>query len=284
MPLRWAFPIACFLLAASFSHMLSTVRPGETADAGGRRADAFEWIGRHNAFSFGFRNLLADLAWLQAVQVAGARQMTHADFDRLSRWVNVVADLDERFVVPYLLGGLVLSESTPHAGAALKILSRGMGQFPSDWRFPFYAGYIRYFVLNDPAGGGEEMARSSRLPGAPVYLPRLAARMLAEGRAPDTALDLLSQMIAGETDPGRRGALERRYAEVLVERDIQRLEDAVSAYRARYGEIPGTPADLVRAGILASLPVDPGGGSYRIAPDGSVHHPRRQERLKVKRR
>jgi len=124
------------------------------------------------------------------------------------------------------------------------------------------------------------MAESARLPGAPEYLPRLAARMLAEGRDPDTALSFLTLMIGQETDAARRKALERRYREVLVERDLQRLENAVAAYRASVGRNPERLADLVRNGFLAFVPREPGGGSYRITPDGSVYSDRTRQRLK----
>jgi len=63
--------------------------------------------------------------------------MTRNDFDRLSDLLFTVVRFDPRFVVPYLLGGIVLGDSPYHAGAALDLLERGERQFPSDWRFPF---------------------------------------------------------------------------------------------------------------------------------------------------
>jgi hypothetical protein len=253
-------------------------------DGGERRVGTFEWLGRHPAFTFGFRNFLADLSWLQAVQIGGARRISASEYDRLSRWVNIVVDLDRRFLVPYYFGGLVLAESNDHVQDALGILLRGKEQFPDEWRFPFYIGYLRYFVQGDPVAGGEAMAEASRLPGAPVYLPRLAARMLSEGRAPETALSFLSMMISEEADAERKRALERRYVEVVVERDLQRLEDAVSEYRSRFGSPPDALSDLVHEGILGSLPRDPGGGTYRMARDGSVYNTRMQERLRTRKR
>ena len=277
----WGVPILCVLSSGILSsRLLVEGGPVEKSGRSLERESLIAGISRHPAFAFGFRNFLADLAWLQAVQVAGNKEMAPEDYDRLSLLLNVVANYDPRFDIPYLLGGLVLGESPAHAREALDILSRGQAQYPSDWRLPFYIGYTQYFVLRDPVAGGKAMAESARLPGAPEYLPRLAARMLAEGRDPDTALSFLTLMIGQETDAARRKALERRYREVLVERDLQRLENAVAAYRASVGRNPERLADLVRDGFLAFVPREPGGGSYRITPDGSVYSDRTRQRLK----
>ena len=278
----WGFPIVCILSSGILSSRLLV--EGGAVEYGGRsiaRESLVAGISRFPVFAFGFRNFLADLTWLQAVQVAGNKEMSPEDYDRLSLLLNVVANFDPRFDVPYLLGGLVLGESPAHARDALGILSRGRVQYPSDWRLPFYIGYTHYFVLRDPVEGGKAMAESARLPGAPEYLPRLAARMLAEGRNPDLALSFLTLMIGQETDAIRRKALEQRYREVLVERDLQSLEMAVAAYRASTGRNPERLADLVRNGFLASVPREPGGGSYRITPDGSVYSDRIRQRLKL---
>lgn len=276
------FIAVCILSSGILSSRLLTEEG--PAEDGGRvlaRESLIAGISRYPIFTFGFRNLLADLTWLQAVQVAGNREMAPGDYDRLSVLLNVVANYDPRFDVPYLLGGLVLGESPTHARDALGILSRGRAAFPSDWRLPFYIGYTRYFALRDPVAGGRAMAEAARLPGSPEYLPRLAARMLAEGRDPDTALSFLTLMIGQETDATRRKALERRYREVVVERDLQSLEKAVAAYRASAGRNPERISDLVRNGFIASVPREPGGGSYRIAPDGSVYSERTRQRLKL---
>ena len=71
-------------------------------------------VSRRPEFAFGFRNVLADIVWLQAVQVAGNRKLPPAEYDKLYVLLNVEADLDPKFEIPYLLGGLVLGESPQH--------------------------------------------------------------------------------------------------------------------------------------------------------------------------
>lgn len=277
-----AAALTCLLASMLFSARVADVRPkaGRTGAAGDDDRVLLA-ISRQPVLAFGFRNLLADLTWFQAVQVAGNREMKPEDYRRLVVLLNAVANFDPRFEIPYILGGLIVGESPAHARDAIALLSRGRKAYPDDWRLPFYLGYTHYFVLSDPVAGGNAMADAARLPGGPAYLPRLAARMLSEGRNPDAALSFLAVMIRQENDSARRGVLERRFREVLVERDLQVLERAVEAYRSRTGVVPRDLSDLASAGLLAVLPEEPNGGRYRIAPDGSVYSDRTRQRLKV---
>jgi hypothetical protein len=242
-------------------------------------------ISRRPALSFGFPNFLGDLVWLEAVQVSGNRKMTRNDYDRLSDLLSTVIRFDPRFVVPYLLGGIVLGESPGHAGAALDLLTQGARQFPAEWRFPFYTGYIQYFSLGNPEEGGMALLRAARIPGSPEYFPLLASRMLAEGNRPETALAFLQEITARETDPRRKASLEERIRRVVVERDLQSMEMAIAEYTSRVGAPPRTLADLVQSGMLSRIPEEPYGGKYVLTPDGRVWGDRApRERLKVLRK
>ena len=241
----------------------------------------FASVSRKPDFAFGFRNVLSDVAWLEAVQVAGNLKMAPEDYDRLYELLNVEANFDPKFDIPYLLGGLVLGESPDHAQKALKVFERGKGQYPADWRFPFYTGFTHYFSLGDAVAGGRAMAEAARLPGSPVYLPGLASRMLSEAREPDVALALLAPIVRQESDPSRRAVLERRIREVTVERDIQTLEKALKSYRKKTGAVPRELSDLVRSGILPDIPEEPNGGRYFVDPGGKVRSDRMAQRLRV---
>jgi len=238
-------------------------------------------IGRRPQLSFGFRNFLADVAWLEAVQVAGSTRMSRGDYDRLDALLKITGSLDPRFDVPFILGAMVLGNSPDHVGAALDTLNRGRVHHPDNWLFPFYIGYIKYFSLGNPVEGGKALEEAARKPGSPPYLPLLASRMLTEGREPETALALLRGILQQETDPARIRVLEARIREVIVERDIQSLERALSDYEVRTGRRATKLNDLVRAGILVGLPVEPHGGRYLLSPDGTVRSDKVARRLQV---
>jgi hypothetical protein len=279
----WGWVAAfAFLVSTGFSWRLL---PSRTLPASAQevreRQGLLSAVSRRPEFALGFRNVLADIAWLQAVQVSGKMKMTREDYDHLYDLLNVEANFDPKFEIPYLLGGLVLGESTPHAQKALHVLGRGKEQYPADWRFPFYMGFTHYFSLGDGIAGGRAMGEAARLSGSPAYLPGLASRMLSEAREPEAALELLEPIVRQEGDPARRAVLERRIREVTVERDLQSLERAVETYREKAGAVPESLPDLVRAGILKGIPQEPNGGRYVIDRGGKVRSDRVAQRLQV---
>jgi hypothetical protein len=245
------------------------------------RGGALQEMSRRPLFFFGFRNVLADAFWLEAVQVVGNKDLSPADYDRLYELLDVVANFDPKFEIPYFLGGLVLGQSPDHARKALLVLERGRRQYPAEWRFPFYMGFTHYFSLGDAIAGGRAMAEAARLPGSPAYLPGLASRMLSEAREPEAALQLLEPIVRQESDPARRAVLERRIREVTVERDLQTLERAVEWYREKTGTVPPDLSALVREGILTAIPPEPNGGSYVMERGGKVRSNRVSQRLRV---
>ncbi len=277
----WAAAFA-LVLSAGFSWRLL---PPEALPEPGRQVRVAQGllatVSRKTEFALGFRNVLSDAAWLEAVQVTGNRNMTRSDYDRLYELLVVVSNFDPKFEIPYLLGGLVLGESTPHAEKALRVLGRGKAQYPADWRFPFYMGFTHYFSLGDGIEGGRAMAEAARISGSPAFLPGLASRMLSEAREPEAALKILKTIVREESDSVRRAVLERRIREVTVERDLQELERAVERYREKSGTIPANLFDLVREGILAAIPPEPNGGSYIMEREGKVRSDRVSQRLRV---
>jgi hypothetical protein len=55
-----------------------------------------------------------------------------------------------------------------------------------------------------------------------------------------------------------------------VDEEVPFLEHSVRLFRERHGRQPGTWGDLVSAGMLRGIPVDPLGRPYKLMPDGRV--------------
>jgi len=283
--LLWGVPFLFLLASAFLSSRIYYIRERAAAERETIRSTGSQsllyGISLHPSFTFGFPNLFADIAWLEAVQVAGNRRLTRNEYDRLALMIQSVIHFDPRFKVPYLLGGLLLGDSRPHVQEAMKILEQGMANHPNDWRFPFYVGYLYYFALGDPMEGGRALESAARIENSPPYLALLAARMFSEGRKPETALRFLNGMIKQENDPARLEVLKRRIREVVAELDMQRLESAVEAYREKTGRLPMELTDLVREGMITRIPDEPHGGRYLLSPEGKISSNRVRVRLKV---
>ena len=111
----------------------------------------------------------------------------------------------------------------------------------------------------------------------------MAARLYTHAEEPELALVFLDRMYQLNKDEEVRGRLSARIREVTVERDLKGLNHAVALFHDRFHRDPRDLNELVSAGILPELPVEPFGGRYYIdSNDGQVKSSTPMERLRVK--
>jgi hypothetical protein len=165
------------------------------------------------------------------------------------------------------------------------LLEKGFKENPTVWNLPFLLGYNYYFVLGDAAKGADYIERAARTSGAPDFLPGLATRMHAEAGNPEVALKFLEALWKENPDLVVREKLETRAKEVMIERDLRILEQAIGLYQKQYRAYPKTLTELVSAGYLTQIPEEPFGGSYLMdSQTGQVTSSTHPTRLKVFRR
>ncbi|MGC3974723.1 MAG: hypothetical protein QM771_10120 [Nitrospira sp.] len=230
----------------------------------------------------GYRQVVADLIWLQAVQHIGAKRDTQLGYTWTYHAVDVLTDLDPTFVPPYQATGLFLGVLVGRHDEGLAILSKGIRHNPANWQLPFLAGYISYYERCDASAAGEFFQMAARVPGSPAYLPQLAARMTVESGDATAALEFLDRFSRSVADERVREALFRRMKEIAQEQDLRFLEESTKRYRLKYGHAPAKVEDLMLHGIIPQLPVDPLGGQYEIdGLTGVVSASSKRDRLRI---
>ena len=233
----------------------------------------------------GYQQMAADLIWLKAVQHLGEKHQTRAGYLSAYHAVDVLTDVDPTFVFAYQAAGTVLGVWAGLPRESIALLTKGMRNHPEVWQLPFYVGYDYFYELHDPVMGARYFRIASVLPGAPDYLPRLAARMTVEVGDPQAALEFLQRLYQQTEDEQVRQGLARRMKAVIVERDIRFLEEGVRRYKARYGKLPVKLEDLVTREMIPKIPEEPFGGIYKLqASEGTVASTGLSERLRVHRK
>jgi hypothetical protein len=212
--------------------------------------------------SLGYRELVADALWLQAIQVMGERKISEAAGHWLYRAFDIITTLDPQFVRAYEAGGLALTTLVVLPAESNQLLMKGVEHNPAEWTLPFYLGINYYFELYDDAKAGEYMAHASRLPGAPSGLVAFAANLFASAKSPQQAVDILATAYHNATDESAKTLLALRLKIMLAERDLVMLEQTINRYHTIQGRFPARLEDLVAAGLLRQLPQEPGGGRY----------------------
>lgn len=232
--------------------------------------------------SLGYRQLAADLLWLQAIQVMGEQKLSEEDGHWLYHAVDRITTLDPKFVRAYEAGSHALCILVVLPEESNRLLEKGMKHNPQEWKLPFLLGINYYFELADDEKAAEAMARASRLPGAPESLARLAAKLFVSAKSPQQAVELLAKVYEETSDENVRKMLEIRLKESIVERDLQILEQAISRYQSIYSMQPDRLENLVGPGLLQALPNEPHGGRYLYEPTtGTVRSSEVAERMRI---
>lgn len=232
----------------------------------------------------GYRQMAADLIWLKVVQHFGERKQTTGGYLWAYHAVDVLTDVDPKFAIAYQVTGTILGVWAGRVQESIAILTKGMRHNPEVWQLPFTVGYDYFYELCDPASAAPYFRIASLLPGAPSYLPKLAARMTVEGGDPDAALEFLKRFYDRVEDERLREALTQRMKEVIAEQNIRFLEEGVRRYKVRFGRLPGRLEDLVTNRIIAEIPAEPLGGVYELNhSNGTVTSTGLPERLRVHR-
>jgi len=220
------------------------------------------------AISLGHASLVADLVYLWAIQY-------YSDYERADRYRyiqqvfgDVIGELDPAYTDPYWLGALILTTEANDLDAGLRLLDTGFARNPSAWILAFLAGWeCDRFGQYDRAAAYFD--RAAHAPGAPHELFRLEAGMTARG---GKLLDAIAQWQSVLDDPrnddAARAIASNQIRTLTVRVDLQDLEAAIETFRTRTGHWPRVLEDLVRAGILPALPLDPDGHAYSYDPAG----------------
>lgn len=220
--------------------------------------------------SLGLRNLVADYHWIQALQVVGASKVDPSQHGPLlGELVDVVTTLDPWVDHPYRFAALWMTDSLESVRKADALLTRGMQYHPDEWRNPFYQGVNRILYLDDAAGAADSIEQAMALPGSPEYLPRLAARLRAEGGSLEAAAVMLSELIETAEDPYTRAGYEKSLQEIETERRARLLDAARAEFQRRNGRDIARVEELSEgpARVLLALPPEPNGKGWVLAPD-----------------
>ncbi|HEX5550713.1 MAG TPA: hypothetical protein VFX36_07770 [Nitrospira sp.] len=230
--------------------------------------------------SLGYREMIADLLWIQSIQVMGEKKVSESSGRWLYRALDIITTLDTKFVRAYEAGGLALTTLVVLPEQSNQLMMKGMQHNPTEWKLPFLIGINYYYELYDDAKAAEYISQASRLPGAPSSLSTLAANLYVSGHSPQQAVDLLAALYEKATDESAKKLLEIRLKIVLTERDLYILEQAIDRYRRQHGQYPPKLESLVGTGLLPALPVEPSGGLYLYdAKTGAVSSSEMTERL-----
>ena len=224
--------------------------------------------------------LLADVYWTRAVQYYGDKRVRREEkFELLAPLLDLTTTLDPHLVVAYRFGAVFLAEPAP-AGAgrpdqAVELIRRGIENNPDYWRLWQDLGFIYYWELRDYPKASEAFLEGSQRPGADVWMKVLAAKVAEEGQSRATSVFLWRQVYDSSSDALIRKNALNHLQTLKAEEDRENLDELVRQFAQRFGRLPRELGELISAGILPGVPVDPRGHPYVLGPGGKTQlHPK----------
>lgn len=214
----------------------------------------------------GDRYLAANLAVFRAV-VSSTEKMTPDDFAMQGRIQADAAWLNPAHEDNYYLAAAIL----PWNGeipAAQDVLARATDARSFDWQPPFYFAFNEFYFNKNPVLGAEWLRRAAKHAKDEEYslaFEQIAASWVAKGPDIELAIRMHRDMAKAAKHKEFAAYLEKRVVRLENQRDI---EAAARQFRERYAHGPVQLEDLVRSGLLQSIPADPFGATYVVDSSG----------------
>ena len=225
--------------------------------------------------SLGYTGLLADIYWTRAVQYFGGKHHARSqEYKLLEPLLDITTTLDPHLVVAYQFGSVFISQKPPQGAgdpdAAVALVERGIQENPDAWRLYYGLGFIQYLERHDYKAAQDAFQRGSQVPGAHPFMKVMAAAMAQRAGERETAFYLWTMIYDTSTDRMMRDNALRRLESLKVDDDVDQLEALVRKYQAQTGHAPASWFEMISAGQLRGLPLDPRGRPYKLEPGGRV--------------
>ncbi|MDA2918369.1 hypothetical protein MYX76_02545 [Desulfobacterota bacterium AH_259_B03_O07] len=222
--------------------------------------------------SLGYKEILADIYWLRALQYFGGTKFQEQNPELLYHYFDILTDLDPKFVNAYRYGGTFLSEPEP---LGLGDIERGMILFdkgrmnnPDNFRLPLEQGFLAFLYLKDYEKASELFYEASEKPilsdRRRASIRGMAALALSKGGERELSIQIWKTIYETTENEGRRKHALKNL-KVLETKDKEDfLTSALSDYLDRFGSLPKNLTVLVEAEIIRKIPKDPFGGEFII--------------------
>jgi tetratricopeptide (TPR) repeat protein len=215
-----------------------------------------------------FDALAADLYWIRTIQHYGRDRRSTRQADRfalLQPLLDLTTTLDPYFNIVYRFGAIFLAMEPPNGPArtdqAIALLEKGLRTRPDRWQYAHDIGFVHYWHTGNYRAAAEWFERATAMPGAPEWLPALAAVTRASGGDREGARKLLDELRTSD-EAYLRQAAERGLAQLRALEAIDALQALVERFHSAIGQYPVAWADLVRSGLLPGVPGDDSGTPY----------------------
>lgn len=211
--------------------------------------------------TFGYSSFIADLIYIWAIQYYSNYSIPDR-YDNLDHIFSIIAELDHRYLDPYEIGAMIAVYEAKDLNLAFKILDRGLEKNPAQWIFPLQAGHYAQMMTKDYELARKYYKKTMEMDGAPVIIRRLYANAAFKIMDYKTAWENWLEIYQTTEDKRIKKIASNQLYQVKAALDVKTIKEAIEKFKERFGRNPTEQAQLVKHGLLDSLPKDLDGKEY----------------------
>lgn len=211
--------------------------------------------------TFGYSSFIADLIYIWAIQYYSNYSIPDR-YDNLDHIFSIIAELDHRYLDPYEIGAMIAVYEAKDLNLAFKILDRGLEKNPDQWIFPLQAGHYAQMMTKDYELARKYYKKTMEMDGAPVITRRLYANAAFKIMDYKTAWQNWLEIYQTTEDKRIKKIASNQLYQVKAALDVKTIKEAIEKFKERFGRNPTEQAQLVKHGLLDSLPKDLDGKEY----------------------
>ena len=125
------------------------------------------------ALDFGLHTATASLVWLKINQGVYTWLDSTKKYERFSKEIEIVTNLDPGWGFPYAFGTLLLPGLGKNS-EAIALGEKGIRNVPNDWRIPYYMAMVYNGNIKDRANAAKYFSMAATTPNAPENVKRAA--------------------------------------------------------------------------------------------------------------
>ena len=225
------------------------------------------------AMTLEFHGISADFLFLKAMTYVGMciqekRQPTKDEWRHAATMLRGITDLDPAFWDPYLFAEVMFPWQANMLPEANRLLIKAEKNRPWDYQPAYFLGFNAFFFEHNAAKAAPYLRSAATFKDAPGFIKGLAARFSLYGNQTKLGIIFLAELIKSTNNPQTRAYLSKRLRAL---QEIDYLTGKVKEFKKLQGRLPKHLNELVKAGIINSIPPDPYGGRFTIMPDGRVY-------------
>lgn len=133
----------------------------------------------------------ADVLWIDGMIYFADAYLEQKSYRWMGHILDVVTILNPRFLQAYEFGGVVLTKQKSEIPKTLRLLDRGIAEFPTDWKLRLYAAMAQLTLDSNFVQAAEYLKPITLQEEVPPHIRTLCATLLNKGGGRRVALAFL---------------------------------------------------------------------------------------------